>query len=72
MTDDTPLENVKKVITGILVSMADEPFITVQKLCQKYREFEGTSIPFYKLGFNRIEDFLHSLPDILKVKYDLN
>lgn len=68
MANDTSLENVKKVLMSILVSMADEPVITMIRLCKKYRDFEGTSIPFYNLGFKRIEDFLQSIPDVLKVR----
>lgn len=68
MAADTSLENVKKVLMSILVSMADEPVITVGLLSKKYRDYEGIPIPFYNLGFKRIEDFLQSIPDVLKVE----
>lgn len=41
--------------------------MTIQRLERDYREMVGKSIPFTKLGFNKLEQFLKSLTDTLTV-----
>ncbi|XP_044259946.1 tudor domain-containing protein 5-like isoform X2 [Tribolium madens] len=56
---------VKIIITGLLTS---NPLrCTIQKLCKDFQETVGYSIPFRKLGFTNIEDYLHSIPDTVQV-----
>lgn len=61
------LENVKTVIRSILVSSANESNLNAEKLCKKYHEFEGKTLPFNIFGYYCAEDFLQTMPDVLRV-----
>lgn len=69
MTDEDKLkqlENVKTVIRSILISSANQS-LNVNKLCDKYHEFEGVPLPFRSFGCYCAEDFLQTIPDVLRV-----
>ncbi|KYB29056.1 Tudor domain-containing protein 7-like Protein [Tribolium castaneum] len=56
---------VKNIITGLLTS---NPLrCTIQKLCKDFYETVGYNVPFRKLGFTNVEDYLHSIPDTVQV-----
>ncbi|KAK9880650.1 hypothetical protein WA026_011889 [Henosepilachna vigintioctopunctata] len=57
---------VKKVLRSLLVSSALK--VTVCSLKKDYYDVEGRDIPFKELGYNSLQHFLHSIPDVLQIK----
>lgn len=58
-------ENVKKYIRSLLTSTPVS--LTICNLDKDYRNTIGESIPYHKLGYNSLEHFLRSIPDIVIV-----
>uniref|UniRef100_A0A1B0AM32 HTH OST-type domain-containing protein n=1 Tax=Glossina palpalis gambiensis TaxID=67801 RepID=A0A1B0AM32_9MUSC len=59
------LHEMKVIIKSLVLSCPES--ITVQQLNLDYKETEGEDIPFRRVGFDTLEDFLHSLPDTIKI-----
>lgn len=69
--DMDKLSTVKCFLRGLTIPFPNG--ITIKQLDRDYIDMIGEkSIPFTKLGFNRLEDFLKSLPDTLTVNYFCN
>lgn len=60
------LSEMKVIIKSLVLSYPES--ITIQQLNRDYKETEGEDIPFHRVGFDTLEDFLHSLPDTIKVR----
>lgn len=61
------LNAVKTIIRSCLISSDKKEGINVRQLFNDYKLFEGSPIPFRNFGFNNLEDFLHSIPDVCRV-----
>lgn len=59
------LTEVKAILKSLVLSSPEK--ITVERLNHDYRDMEGQLIPFRQLGYGNLEQFLHSIPDTLKV-----
>uniref|UniRef100_A0A1I8NSS4 HTH OST-type domain-containing protein n=1 Tax=Stomoxys calcitrans TaxID=35570 RepID=A0A1I8NSS4_STOCA len=59
------LKEVKAILKSLVISCPDK--ITIDQLNRDFREVEGHFIPFRKLGYNNLEQFLRSIPDTLLV-----
>ncbi|KAK4881755.1 hypothetical protein RN001_005074 [Aquatica leii] len=59
------LDELKKIITGILVSSPLR--LTIANIDRDYADLVGERIPFRKFGFTSLEGCLHSMRDILQV-----
>uniref|UniRef100_A0A1B0GC26 HTH OST-type domain-containing protein n=1 Tax=Glossina morsitans morsitans TaxID=37546 RepID=A0A1B0GC26_GLOMM len=59
------LSEMKVIIKSLVLSYPES--ITIQQLNRDYKETEGEDIPFHRVGFDTLEDFLHSLPDTIKI-----
>lgn len=64
------LSTIKMDLRGVLISCPQG--MTIGKLSRDYVELVGKQIPFTKMGFNKLEDFLRSLKDTLVVSVLLN
>ncbi|KAF5298299.1 hypothetical protein FQR65_LT09810 [Abscondita terminalis] len=58
-------EELKKVVTGILVSSPLR--LSISKIDKDYEEIIGERIPFRRLGFTSLEGCLRSMTDILEI-----
>lgn len=56
---------IKVDLRGLIISCPSG--MTIKRLERDYIEMMGKSIPFTKLGYNRLEHFLKSLTDTLTV-----
>uniref|UniRef100_A0A1A9V9B8 HTH OST-type domain-containing protein n=1 Tax=Glossina austeni TaxID=7395 RepID=A0A1A9V9B8_GLOAU len=59
------LSEMKVIIKSLVLSCPET--ITIQQLNRDYKETEGEDIPFRRVGFDTLEDFLHSLRDTIKI-----
>uniref|UniRef100_A0A1A9ZPC7 HTH OST-type domain-containing protein n=1 Tax=Glossina pallidipes TaxID=7398 RepID=A0A1A9ZPC7_GLOPL len=59
------LSEMKVIIKSLVLSYPEN--ITIQQLNRDYKETEGEDIPFHRVGFDTLEDFIHSLRDTIKV-----
>lgn len=59
------LNQVKAILKSLVLSCTDN--ITIDKLNRDYRDIEGHDIPFRRLGYNNLEQFLRQIPDTLIV-----
>lgn len=66
------LEHTKKDVRSILNACGKQ--MTVDELNRKYSQLIGTNVPFSKLGYKSLAEFLRSVPDVVRVVkngYDL-
>lgn len=61
------LKSIKINLRGLVITSNSE--ITIDKLNEDYKEMMGDNIPFVKLGFETLEDFLISLTDTFLVNH---
>ncbi|EFN81393.1 Tudor domain-containing protein 5 [Harpegnathos saltator] len=66
MSNETALEDVRKVILSLLVARPD--FTPISVLDNDYCEVEGRHIPWHKFDFGSTADFLRSMPQYFEVK----
>ncbi|KAM7346217.1 tejas isoform 2-T2 [Cochliomyia hominivorax] len=59
------LNEVKAILKSLVLSCPDK--ITIDQLNKDYRDVEGEFIPYRRLGYRNLEQFLRSLPDTLMV-----
>lgn len=59
------LSSIKVNLRGLVISSPKG--MTIQNLERDYSQMIGKSIPFAKLGYNKLEQFLRSLTDTLTV-----
>ena len=55
----------KLSVKAVLTSSAS--VLGLNDLIRDYRELNGSDIPFRKLGFSNLLDFLRSIPDTVRV-----
>lgn len=60
------IEEIKMLIRGLLISVKTQ--MTVEDLRKDFKRTEGRDIPFRKLGFNNIIEFLRSIPDTVLIE----
>lgn len=65
--DSGYLNQVKAILKSLVISCPDK--ITIDKLNRDYRDIEGEDIPFRRLGYNNMEQFLRQIPDTLVVSH---
>ncbi|XP_061402639.1 tudor domain-containing protein 5 [Musca vetustissima] len=63
--DSGYLNQVKAILKSLVISCPDK--ITIDKLNRDYREIEGQNIPYRRLGYTTLEQFLRQIPDTLVV-----
>ncbi|XP_065370506.1 tudor domain-containing protein 7 isoform X2 [Calliphora vicina] len=63
--DKSMLNEVKAILKSLVLSSPEK--ITIEKLNRDYRDVEGQFIPFRRLGYANLEEFLRSIPDTLRV-----
>lgn len=61
------LKSIKINLRGLVITSNSE--MTIDKLNEDYKEMMGDNIPFVKLGFETLEDFLISLTDTFLVNH---
>lgn len=59
------LNEVKAILKSLVLSSTDK--MTIDQLNRDYRDVEGEFIPYRRLGFVNMEQFLRSLTDTLRV-----
>ena len=68
MTDKAKLKDeTKRSIKALLLSVPAA--LTIDELKRDYFSFEGDSIPFRKIGYLTLEDFLNDIPDTVYVTW---
>ncbi|XP_037828317.1 tudor domain-containing protein 5 isoform X2 [Lucilia sericata] len=63
--EKSALNEVKAILKSLVLSSPEK--ITIEKLNRDYRDVEGQFIPFRRLGYGNLEEFLRSIPDTLRV-----
>lgn len=59
----TLLDETKVLLRALMVSNPEA--LTISQLAKDFQEMEGNPIPFSKLGYKTLTDFLLSMPDIM-------
>lgn len=60
------MDEIKKMIRSIAISRPGK-VLTVKNLANDFKDMEGFEIPYKQMGFRSIDQFLHSLTDVVKV-----
>uniref|UniRef100_UPI0037E96AC4 tudor domain-containing protein 7A n=1 Tax=Semicossyphus pulcher TaxID=241346 RepID=UPI0037E96AC4 len=60
-------ESIKKMLRSVLQS--SKVGVSVNSLQSEYRSLCGETIPLKKLGFSRLEDYLQSIPSVVRLEY---
>ncbi|XP_041789848.1 tudor domain-containing protein 7A [Chelmon rostratus] len=60
-------ESVKKMLRSVLQS--SKAGVSVSSLQSEYRSLCGESIPLKKLGYSKLEDYLKSIPSVVRLEY---
>ncbi|XP_049576973.1 tudor domain-containing protein 7A isoform X1 [Syngnathus scovelli] len=60
-------ESIKKMLRSVLQSSKDG--VSILKLQSEYRSLCGETIPLRKLGFTNLEDYLRSIPSVVRMDY---
>lgn len=63
--EKSKLTEVKAILKSLVLSSTEK--ITIDRLNRDYRDVEGEFIPFRRLGYGNLEQFLRSIPDTLMV-----
>lgn len=67
MTHETK-DDVATILTSIL--SIEKAGIPMHRLEREYRMVNGTRIPYRQLGFNTLEEFLRSMPNVVRLSRD--
>ncbi|KAL3996204.1 potassium voltage-gated channel Shaker-related subfamily A, beta member 2 [Sarotherodon galilaeus] len=62
-------EFVKKILRAVLQS--SKGGVSIDNLQSEYRSLCGENIPLKKLGFSKLEDYLRSIPSVVKLEYHM-
>lgn len=62
-------EFVKKILRAVLQS--SKGGVSIDNLQSEYRSLCGENIPLEKLGFSKLEDYLRSIPSVVKLEYHM-
>uniref|UniRef100_UPI003AAD656D tudor domain-containing protein 7A-like n=1 Tax=Centroberyx gerrardi TaxID=166262 RepID=UPI003AAD656D len=60
-------ESVKKMLRSVLQS--SKSGVSISRLQSEYRSLCGENIPLRKLGYPTLEDFLRSIPSVVRMEY---
>lgn len=60
-------ESIKKMLRSVLQSSKEG--VNIQSLQFEYRSLCGENIPLRKLGFHNLEDYLRSVPSVVRLDY---
>lgn len=60
-------ESIKKMLRSVLQSSKDG--VAVSRLQAEFRSLCGDVIPLKALGFSRLEDYLRSIPTVVRLDY---
>ncbi|XP_060908783.1 tudor domain-containing protein 7A [Labrus mixtus] len=60
-------ESIKKMLRSVLQS--SKVGVSVSSLQSEYRSLCGESIPLKKLGFSKLEDYLKSIPSVVRLEF---
>ncbi|XP_041641263.1 tudor domain-containing protein 7B-like [Cheilinus undulatus] len=60
-------ESIKKMLRSVLQS--SKAGVSVNSLQFEYRSLCGENIPLKKLGFSKLEDYLRSIPSVVRLEY---
>ncbi|XP_071390141.1 tudor domain-containing protein 7A [Centroberyx affinis] len=60
-------ESIKKMLRSVLQS--SKSGVSVSRLQSEYRSLCGENIPLRKLGYPTLEDFLRSIPSVVRMEY---
>lgn len=60
-------ESVKKMLRSVLQS--SKAGVSINTLQSEYRSLCGESIPLRKLGYLKLEDYLRSIPSVVRLDY---
>ncbi|KAM4584761.1 tudor domain-containing protein 7A [Odontesthes bonariensis] len=60
-------ESIKKMLRSVLQS--SKSGVSVTSLQSEYRSLCGENIPLRKLGFSELEDYLRSIPSVVRLEY---
>ncbi|XP_069022837.1 LOW QUALITY PROTEIN: tudor domain-containing protein 7A-like [Embiotoca jacksoni] len=60
-------ESIKKMLRSVLQS--SKTGVSISSLQSEYRSLCGETIPLKKLGFSKLEDYLRSIPSVVRLEY---
>ncbi|XP_070775926.1 tudor domain-containing protein 7A [Enoplosus armatus] len=60
-------ESIKKMLRSVLQS--SKAGVSITSLQSEYRSLCGESVPLKKLGYSKLEDFLRSIPSVVRLEY---
>ncbi|XP_072239886.1 tudor domain-containing protein 7A [Leuresthes tenuis] len=60
-------ESIKKMLRSVLQS--SKTGVSITSLQSEYRSLCGENIPLRKLGFSKLEDYLRSVPSVVRLEY---
>uniref|UniRef100_A0AAQ5XYP5 Tudor domain-containing protein 7 n=1 Tax=Amphiprion ocellaris TaxID=80972 RepID=A0AAQ5XYP5_AMPOC len=60
-------ESIKKMLRSVLQS--SKSGVSISSLQSEYRTLCGEAIPLKKLGFSKLEDYLRSIPSVVRLDY---
>ncbi|XP_033726486.1 uncharacterized protein LOC117316104 isoform X2 [Pecten maximus] len=58
--------SVKSMLRAVLMSCKEG--VAAHILQRDYRDMTGEPLPFKKLGFNNLDDFIYSIPDVVQIR----
>lgn len=62
-------ESIKKMLRSVLQS--SKAGVSMSSLQSEYRSLCGESIPLKKLGYSDLEDYLRSIPSVVRLEYHM-
>ncbi|XP_041838081.1 tudor domain-containing protein 7A isoform X2 [Melanotaenia boesemani] len=62
-------ESIKKMLRAVLQSSKNG--VSINTLQSEYRSLCGENIPLKKLGFSKLEDYLRSIPSVVRLQYHM-
>ncbi|XP_055643324.1 tudor domain-containing protein 5-like [Toxorhynchites rutilus septentrionalis] len=65
--EEYTLEEIKQIIRSIAISGTSN-YLSTQELARDFKKMEGFELPYRRLGFLSVDQFLHTLTDTVKVK----
>merc|ERR1712212_358196 len=61
------LENTRKLLKSVLNGIGDKKGCPLHRIEQEYKALIGESIPFKKLGFRSVEEFIRDIPETVSI-----
>lgn len=62
-------ESIEKLLRAVLQSSKEG--VPVSRIQSDYHSLCGESIPLKRLGYSNIEDYLRSIPSVVRLGYDM-